>query len=297
MNILLTGGTGFIGRHLVAHFQQQQAGIWILTRQDKSTVERRMPGVQPVSELHQIPEHTTIDLVINLAGAPLFTRPWTRRYREIIEHSRLDTTQHLVDWINQRNKKPDCLISGSAVGYYGDQGDHFVTEQSHAGDSASARLCQRWEEIARQAESNTRVILIRTAIVLGNGGALATMKIPFQFGLGSAMGSGDQYWSWIHINDLIRAIEFLAQHQVITGAVNLSSPHPVRQREFAQSLANTLNRPLWLPAVPGALMNALSLGGTAAMLESARAVPEQLEAAGFEFEFSELDVALQNLLG
>lgn len=295
MNILLTGGTGFIGRHLIHHFQQQGHSLWLLTRQSKWRVERRFPGCHVIHHLNEIAADIPFELIINLAGAPLFTRPWTQGYRRTIEKSRLDTTQNLVDWIDGRPVKPKCLISGSAVGFYGDRGDHFITEQTDVGDGFSARLCQQWEDIAKQASHHTRVILLRTAIVLGNGGALATMKIPFQFGLGTVLGSGEQYWPWIHINDLVNAIDFLVQHEVLTGPVNLSSPHPVRQREFSQCLATVLNRPLWLPRVPASVMNAVSLGGSAAMLESARVVPEQLEAAGFEFQFPELYAALENL--
>ncbi|MEJ2044990.1 MAG: TIGR01777 family oxidoreductase [Reinekea sp.] len=289
MNILMTGGTGFIGSALTAKWLNSGHQITILSRQSLSD----KPGVNYVSSLSSINEQESFDVAVNLAGYSLFQRPWFPSVKRTIVSSRIETTKSLCR-LNRRLKKPfGVLISGSAVGYYGNRNHHWITEQDDNALTFSAQVCKQWEHEALQAEQQgTRVCLIRTGIVLGDGAALKSMKTAARFGLLNIIGSGEQYWPWIDLDDVLQAIDFLVKHPQLTGAFNICSPNPVTNREFTEALAKVLNKKIRLPAMPGFVLKAMTLGSGELLLDSQRVAPSQLLGAGFEFKYEDLQDSL-----
>ena len=285
MKVLITGGSGFIGSALVKKWAAEGHKIIILTRQKNANGG----SIRCINELNEIADDEKLDVVVNLAGYSLFQRPWTRVIRQRIVSSRIVTTQKLIQ-LNKRLQQPfTVLISGSAVGIYGSQGNHWLNEEAHHGAHFAARLCDQWEQQAALAEqSGTRVCLIRTGIVLGHGGALERMQLAARFGLLSALGSGQQYWPWIDIDDQVRAIDFLAGHPQLAGPFNLCSPNPVSNRDFTESLAQAMKRKIRLPAMPAMALRAMTLGAGQLLLDSQRVVPSQLLGAGFKFQYENL---------
>ncbi|ROO24911.1 NAD-dependent dehydratase [Salinisphaera orenii MK-B5] len=291
---LITGGTGFIGRHLCADLRSDGWAVTVATR-DAEAAERVLPaGVQPVESLTAA---DPADAVINLAGENLAGGRWTEDRKREMRESRLRITRELTDVITQWETPPSVLVSGSAVGYYGARGDDVLDEEEPPGDEFQSELCLAWEQAARRVEgAGIRLCRIRTGIVLGaNEGALAQMLPPFRFGLGGHFGSGRQFMPWIHIRDEIRAIRFLMAEPGCSGAYNLTAPEPVSNRQFSATLARVLHRPK-IAWVPGPVLR-LMLGEMAhLLLTGQRAVPAALEAAGFAFEYRHLQPALADLL-
>ncbi|AJQ94970.1 TIGR01777 family oxidoreductase [Gynuella sunshinyii] len=289
MKVLITGGTGFIGSTLTKKWAKDGHHVTILTRQQLTNRET----IRYVSTLDDINSEEIFDVVVNLAGYSLFQRPWTKSVKQEITDSRIVTTKALVA-LNQRLQHPfGILISGSAVGIYGNQHNHWLPEDSHHGQHFGAQLCEQWEQEALQAEhQGTRVCLIRTGIVLGPGGALQRMQAAARWGVISPIGSGLQYWPWIDIDDEVNAIDFLAQHPQLSGAFNLCSPNPVTNSEFTNALASTMNRKVRLPAVPAWILKTLTLGAGQLLIDSQRAVPSQLLGAGFKFQYENLTDSL-----
>ncbi len=290
MDILITGGTGFIGSALTAKWLAEGHHLTILTRQSLPIQN----NIRYVRSLQHIDNDTTFDGAVNLAGYSLFQRPWLKSIKKKIESSRLEITDALYE-LNQRLNTPiPVLISGSAVGYYGNQLHHWVSETSTAGHHFGAHLCQQWEQKAQQLEEQgTRVCLIRTGIVLGKGGALVPMQMAARFGVLNVMGSGEQYWPWIDLDDEVNAIDFLLQHPQLSGPFNLCSPNPVTNREFTEALASAMKRKVRLPAVPGFALKAMTLGAGELLLDSQRVTPSQLLGAGFEFKYQNLEDSLK----
>ncbi|UVO19869.1 TIGR01777 family oxidoreductase [Stutzerimonas stutzeri] len=297
MNILLTGGTGLIGRALCRHWTAQGHNLWVWSRTPQRVAQLCGPQVRGVGELREL-DSQALDAVVNLAGAPIADRPWTKARRALLWQSRVRLTEQLVVWLGQREKKPQVLISGSAVGWYGDGGEHSLTEDSQVvtGDFAS-QLCGAWEETAREAEAlGIRVVLVRTGLVLAaDGGFLQRLLPPFRLGLGGRIGSGRQWMPWIHLDDEIGLIDFLLHQPQARGPYNACAPQPVRNADFARTLGRALHRPALLP-VPAAVLK-LSLGELSGLLLGGqRALPARAQAEGFVFHFDSLDVALADLL-
>ncbi|QCT96503.1 TIGR01777 family protein [Stutzerimonas degradans] len=297
MNILLTGGTGLIGRALCRHWTAQGHNLWVWSRTPQRVAQLCGPQVRGVGELREL-DSQALDAVVNLAGAPIADRPWTKARRALLWQSRVRLTEQLVAWLGQREPKPQVLISGSAVGWYGDGGEHTLTEDSQVvtGDFAS-QLCGAWEETAREAESlGIRVVLVRTGLVLAaDGGFLQRLLPPFRLGLGGRIGSGRQWMPWIHIDDQIGLIDFLLHQPQARGPYNACAPQPVRNADFARALGRALHRPALLP-VPAAVLK-LSLGELSGLLLGGqRALPARAQAEGFVFHFDSLDAALADLL-
>jgi len=292
--VLITGGTGFIGRQLCADMLVDGWQVAVHTR-DAERAARVLPGgVQPVESLE---EAQPAQVVINLAGENLADGRWSESRKREMRESRLRITRDLADVMAGWQRPPNVLISGSAVGYYGARGDDILDENEPPGDEFQSELCLAWEQAAQRAEGlGIRVCRIRTGIVLGaNGGALAQMVTPFKFGLGGHFGSGRQYMPWIHMRDEIRAIRFLIDSHDCSGTFNLTAPEPVTNRTFTATLARVLHRPkfAWVPAS----MLKLMVGEMAhLLLTGQRAVPRALEHYGFEFEFDDLEAALADLL-
>jgi uncharacterized protein len=296
MKILITGGTGFVGSYLTRQLLQDGHEVTVIGRSS-------VPAVSS-GGFHAISADTTqkgswqhalkdVDAVINLAGMSIFQR-WTRAYKQQIYDSRILTTRHVVEGMT--GERPQILISTSAVGYYGSRGDDILTEAEPCGRDFLSRLGKDWEHEAFAAEKkNVRVVAARFGVVMGrSGGALKQMITPFKWGVGGPMGSGRQWFSWIHIADLLAGLMFMLENATIQGAVNLCSPNPVTSGELARTLGAVLGRPAVLPAPSFALR--LILGEFAeTLLASQRVIPEKLIASGFVFRFPELKDALTDL--
>lgn len=297
MRILLTGGTGLIGQALCRHWQHQGHELWVWSRNPQQ-VSALCSGARGIAQLQALDGSAPLDAVVNLAGAPIADRPWTAARRTLLWRSRVDLTRTLVDWMGRQATPPRVLLSGSAVGWYGDGGEQWLTEDSAPGDADfGSRLCMAWEQEAERARRwGTRVALLRTAPVLApQGGMLARLLPPFRLGLGGRLGSGRQWMPWIHLDDQVALIDHLLRHDSCSGPYNGCAPEAVRNADFTQTLARTLHRPAALPAPAWALrlalgeMSVLLLGGQ-------RLVPRRTQEAGFAWRHPQLSAALGLLL-
>lgn len=297
MKLLITGGTGLIGRHLIARLLSLSHQVTVVSRSPERA--RRLLGDQ-VTYWHGLEDKTSLDGfdgVINLAGEPIADKRWTKAQKARLCHSRWDITRQLAQLIRHSQTPPAVFLSGSAVGYYGDQGQALVTEDEPPHDDFTHELCAHWEALALEAESDkTRVCLMRTGVVLSaEGGALAKMLPVFRLGLGGPIGSGRQYLPWIHIDDMTNAILYLLDTPMLNGPFNMVSPYPVRNEKFSAMLANVLDRPGFM-RTPGWALRILMGEAATLLLGGQRAIPQQLEKAGFGFRFFELEEALNDLL-
>jgi len=295
MKVLITGGTGFIGQAYIKWRQPHGVNFTCITRNPDRAKKILGPAVRTVTSLMEV-DGENFDAVINLCGEPIADRRWSEKRKKLLRYSRLTMTHALVDWMAMSEKKPSVFISGSAIGYYGSHpGDDLLVEASAVRQGFTHSLCADWEEEAmRAAELGVRVCLIRTGVVLGEGGALKKMLPPFRLGVGGPIGSGRQWMSWIHLEDELRAIDFLLRHQTLQGAFNLTAPEASRNVDFAQALGRSLKRPAKLPLPP--FVVELMLGeGAELLLEGQRVYPQRLMQAGFEFKYSELDQALEQI--
>lgn len=288
MNILLTGGTGFIGKALSQRLTNQGATLWILTRQILSSTS----NVHFIQNLSQIKKEQVFDAVINLAGEPIAQR-WTLHRRSLIRKSRVELTESLVKCLNHLENPPKTLISGSAIGFYGPQNDTPLTETATYQKSFSHQLCEDWEEAAKKISPNTRLCLLRTGVVLGQGGMLAKIRLTYKLGLGGPIGSGDQWISWIHLDDIVRAIEFILTDVTINGPINATAPNPVTNEEFSQTYANVLHRPSMM-RTPGILLDMI-MGEMAQelLLTGQKVIPQKLMEHHFTFLYPTLLEALK----
>lgn len=298
MRILLTGGTGLIGRALCRHWAAQGHELLVWSRRP-GEVAALCSGARGVGRLAELDGEAPLDAVVNLAGAPIADRPWTAARRRLLWHSRVTLTRQLVDWLASRPVRPRVLLSGSAVGWYGDGGERRLNEDSAAGrEDFGSELCFAWEEAAQKAEElGIRVVLVRTAPVLAReGGMLGRLLPPFRLGLGGRLGSGRQWMPWIHLEDEVGLIDFLLQHEECRGPYNACAPNPVRNAEFTSILARALHRPALLPA-PACVLR-LVLGEMAVLLLGGQHLqPQRSLEAGYQFRFPDLETALADLLG
>jgi uncharacterized protein (TIGR01777 family) len=297
-HILITGGSGFLGQALIAYWLQQQHQLSILSRYPD--VARRMlpPQVNVVGNLEELTHAQPLDAVINLAGEPIFGKRWSSERKELIRDSRIAFTQKLITFISSLAVKPQVLLSGSAIGVYGDQGDVLLTEASVSSTADFPQsLCQDWEQTALQAEQlGVRVCLIRTGLVLDSGGGLLQRMLPaFRLGLGGQLGHGGQWMSWIHRRDWVAIADLLLNNPELHGAFNATAPQPVTNLEFSRCLAKQLQRPMLLP-LPARLLKTLFGEMSELMLGSQRVIPERLLKLGFEFQFNALETALKQIL-
>ncbi|HWP60422.1 MAG TPA: TIGR01777 family oxidoreductase [Candidatus Acidoferrales bacterium] len=296
MRFVIAGGTGFIGSALCQRLRAENHSLTILTRgQEKRRAEPGENWVTWEPLAGRIPADLLdgADGVINLAGEPIAARRWTESQKEKIRASRIMATRTLVGAIASARAKPKFLLNGSAVGYYGPRGDEPITEETGSGSDFLARTCVEWEEEAKKAESaGVRVVLLRTGIVLGKGGALAKMAPPFKFFVGGPLGSGRQWMPWIHMEDEIGLIRFLSGRADASGPFNATAPNPVTMKEFCRALGRALRRPSWAP-VPAFALRIL-LGEMADMLLTGqRVIPERAQKLGYRFRYAHLDDALQ----
>ena len=293
MRVLVTGGTGFIGRALVRRLLARGDAVTVLSRRPASVAALFGNAATAWRDLAEWTPETAFDAVINLAGEPIVDRPWTTARKRALRDSRIGVTERLLQAMRQCRQRPAVLLSGSAIGIYGNDGPDPVTENAPAAADFGATLCADWERAARAADAlGIRVCLLRTGLVLHrDGGLLKKMQLPFALGLGSRLGDGHQPMSWIHRGDYLDALLFLLEHGTCRGAYNLTAPAPANNREFTETLAHSLKRPALL-AMPAWALRA-ALGARAPMLLGGRRVlPERLLAAGFRFRFPELAGAL-----
>ncbi len=297
MNILITGGTGFIGRTLTKSLTEQGHRVTVLSRNPDKVAELCGPGVNAQGSLSQLKAEDGYQVIINLAGAPLFDVRWTEDRKQLIRSSRIGLTEHLITCIAHMTVKPELLISGSAVGYYGNQGDTVLTEQSTPYEDFSSQLCADWEAAAKQAEQfGVRVCLIRTGLVIADGGGFLQRMLPiFRLGLGGRLGDGRQWMSWIHRQDWINIALTMIADATMQDAYNATAPNPVTNAEFTRILAQCLSRPALLP-VPAGLLKILLGEMSELVLGSQRVMPERLLAQGFKFQYDGLATALNEAL-
>ncbi|MCC3747715.1 TIGR01777 family oxidoreductase [Rouxiella badensis] len=297
MKILITGASGLIGRRLTETLLSQSHQVTALTRAPERAAKLLGPQVQLWNTLADKTSLDGFDAVINLAGEPIADKRWTKDQKQKLCDSRWQLTEKLAALINASTNPPSVFISGSAVGYYGDQGQAVVAEDEPPNKQFTWQLCARWEALALAAESErTRVCLLRTGVVLSQkGGALSKMVLPFRAGLGGPFGDGQQYMPWIHIDDMVNAILFLLNHETLNGAFNLVSPYPVRNDQFSALLGEILHRPSFM-RVPASVVRLLMGESAILVLGGQRAIPQRLEDAGFEFRYTELKPALEDVL-
>jgi hypothetical protein len=302
MNILVAGGTGFIGRDLLPRLVREGHIVTALTR-DPAAVRPRVPGEILLEQWDAktlgpwVAFLGRVDAVINLAGESTGSKPWTTAQRRKIVDSRLDATTALVQAIRGSSRKPSVLVSASAVGYYGDVPEGHVTEDHQPGAGFLADLCVRWEAAAVSAEeSGVRVVRLRTGLVLGEkGGALARMVIPFRLFVGGTLGSGRQWIPWVHRQDVVNVIVRILADRSLRGPLNVVSPAPVRMSEFVREIGHALGRPAWT-RVPSFVLKAALGEMSSVVLTGQRAVPAGLLSAGFQFDYPTLPAALQSVM-
>ena len=301
MKVLMTGATGLIGRSLCRSLAHDGHTLVALSRSSKE------PAGLAAAEVHHWdpqagppPEAAMngVDAVVNLAGEPLDARRWSDEQKKLIRDSRVATTRNLVAGLRSIDRRPGVLVSGSAVGIYGDRGDEQLEESSSPGRGFLSDVCVEWEQEAlRATESGIRVVLIRTGIVLSaEGGALRKMLGPLKLGVGGRLGSGKQWFPWIHIKDIVGIFSHAISTSSLAGPVNGAAPEAVTNGEFTRELAGTLHRPAFMP-VPEVALRVLMGEMAEAMFYSERVVPKVALEAGYEFHYPLLAQALADLLG
>lgn len=299
MKIFMTGGTGFVGTYLVKRLISEGHAVTILTEALRGT-ELKMTGLSylmghPTLKekwREAVPDH---DVIINLAGASIFSR-WTPEQKKILLSSRIETTRNLVEAL-PNNAKNIIFFSTSAVGYYGFHEDEELTENLPAGNDFLAQLAYAWEQEALRAQhKGARVVITRFGIVLGkNGGALGQMIPLFKYFLGGPLGSGRQWFSWVHMDDLAQAFIFLLKNTEIKGAVNLCSPEPVRNVDLGRAIGKILHRPSFIPA-PGFMIKLILGEFGSVLIKGQRVIPRRLLDAGFQFKYSNIEDALKTII-
>ncbi len=297
MRILITGGTGLIGRHLCKALLAEGHQLTVLSRHPETVAVKCGATVQPLASLDEWLPVQTFEAVINLAGEPIVDAWWSVRRKQRLRDSRIALTEKLVQRIAAAKQKPAVFLSGSAVGYYGNGGDKELYESAGAGNDFAANLCRDWESAALAAKvSGVRVCLLRTGLVLSNsGGLLGKMLLPFKLGMGARLGNGKQWMSWVHIDDYVAMVLLLLQDEQMSGPFNMTAPNPVANAEFTRLLARAVHRPAFFVA-PGFVLR-LAMGERAAlMLEGQRVLPANLTDAGYRFKYPKLADALDDLL-
>ena len=296
MKILITGATGFIGQPLCDALAEKGHELLVVSRSPEKARDALPEGTEVRAAVADFADAVP-EAVINLAGEPIAEGRWTEEKKRKIVESRVEITRALVDLCGRLETPPRVLVNASAVGYYGDQGDRDVTEETPPNHEFVHEICDRWESEARKAEAHgVRVAISRIGLVLdAGGGMLAKTLTPFKLGVGGRLGDGKQYMPWIHRDDMVRILVFLLERDDLSGPFNASAPNPVTNAEFTQKLGSELNRPAILPAPAFALK--LAFGEMShLLLTGAKMLPKRLEDAGFEFKYPRLEQALAEIL-
>ncbi|MEW5859762.1 MAG: TIGR01777 family oxidoreductase [Cyanobacteriota bacterium] len=305
MKVAITGATGFVGSRLVERLHAEGNQILVFSRNAAKAKQVFPANTYPNLEI--IPYTPTesgswqqsiagCDAVVNLSGEPIAEKRWTPEQKQTILNSRKIGTQKIVEAINQANPKPSVLVNSSAIGYYGTSETAAFDETSSAGNDFLSTVCKEWETEAQKVkDSGTRLVIVRTGIVLGMGGALAKMLPPFKMFAGGPIGTGRQWFSWIHRDDLVNLILFALSHPEIEGVLNGTAPNPVRMNELAQTLGEVLNRPSWLP-VPSFVLEGLLGDGAQVVLEGQQVLPKRTLSQSFEYQYPTLKPALTEIV-
>lgn len=297
MNILISGGTGFIGKYLVKALTERGDSVTIISR--NAPKETRKPDENVAKFIRWsddlVEAISESDAVINLAGNNLFDNRWNVRIKREIVDSRITSTSKLANAINLAEKKPKVFISGSAVGFYGDRSDEVLTEESPPGEEFLAQVCIKWEEASKEAQ-NTRVVNPRIGIVKQiDDGALQKMLLPFKLFIGGPLGSGNQYYPWIHMDDVVGLLLFALDNRNVEGPLNVVSPNPVKMKEFASALGKVMHRPSLFP-VPKFALKMVVGEASEAILASHNVIPDKALKLGYKFKFPGLNEALSDIL-
>jgi len=295
MNILITGGTGFIGSALCSRLLEENNKIVILSRHP----EKIKPPIKAITDLNDLKDSEIFDVVINLSGEPIANKRWSDKQKHQIFSSRIDITEKLISYFEKSENKPKLFISGSAIGYYGiDKSDNSIEEKETGDNSFSSKLCQKWEVTALKAEKlGIRTCLLRTGIVLGkNGGALSKMLLPFKMCLGGRIGNGKQWMSWVHIDDLVGIILYCISHDNLKGAINGTSPNPVTNQVFTKTLGMIIKRPTIFPMPTIVVKLLMGEMGEELLLAGKKIVPKKALDAGYNFKYKTLEEALINVV-
>ncbi|MEN9204807.1 MAG: TIGR01777 family oxidoreductase [Thermostichales cyanobacterium DRC_bins_46] len=301
MRVTVLGGSGFVGQGLIPSLLAAGHQVQVLTR-DPQSAAKRLPTAVTVTGYHPLEPSTWANAlagsqgIINLTGESLAGTRWTAERKAAIQRSRITVTEALVTAIRSLEEKPEVVINSSAIGYYGPRGDEDVDETSPPGRGFLAEVCQAWEAAAQPLqELGVRLLIVRTGIVLGPGGGVLAQLTPiFQAFLGGPVGSGQQWFSWIHRQDLVNQMLFALDHREVQGVWNGTAPHPVRMVEFCQTLGQVLARPSWLP-VPGLALELLFGEAAQVILTGQKVLPRRPLEAGFSFQYPELLPALQQI--
>jgi uncharacterized protein (TIGR01777 family) len=305
MKVAVTGATGFVGSRLVEKLQEDNHQILVLTR-DPERARQVFPTpsfpkveIQAYSPLESGEWQQKIsgcDGVVNLAGAPIAESRWTAERKQEILDSRKIGTQKIVEAISQANPRPTVMVNSSAIGYYGTSETKTFEETSAPGDDFLAQVCQAWETEAEQVKnSGVRLVILRTGIVLGMGGALAKMLPPFRMFAGGPLGSGQQWFSWIHRDDLVNLMLRALTQSDMAGVFNATAPYPVRMAEFCQTLGEVMHRPSWLP-VPNFALEMLLGDAAQVVLEGQQVLPKRTQAYAFEYQYPTVKQAVEEIL-
>lgn len=299
MNIAITGGTGFVGSALTESFVNDGHSVYILTRNpDNKPVKKGVTyvkwlkdGAEPAKEL------PNIHAIVNLAGESINSGRWTEERKQRILDSRISSTREIISIIQQLDKKPRVLVNASAIGYYGSSLDQSFTENNtEAGNDFLADVSKKWEDEAMNAQNHgVRTVLTRFGIVLGEEGALPLMVLPYKLFIGGKLGDGRQWYSWVHIQDVIGMIRFAVDHESVQGPLNVTAPEPKRMNDFGKTVAEVLNRPHWIP-VPEAPMQAALGEKSGIVLKGQCVLPQKAKELGYPFRYIKLKDALENLL-
>ncbi len=306
MRVFLTGGTGLVGSRLIKRLRERQHEVTLLTRRPEAARAQFGPSLavvagDPTQAGAWLDPAATADAVVNLAGESIFARRWNPAFIDLVRGSRVKSTEHVVRALSKNPRTaagtPKVLVNASAIGYYGPHGDEELTEDAPPGDDVMARVCVDWEAAARQAEpAGVRVAMIRIGIVLDRaGGALKQMLTPFKMFAGGPVGSGKQWMSWIHNEDLVGMILMTLENAQASGPINGTAPEPVRNRDFAKALGRALHRPSFMPTPAFALR--VMLGQVAQVVTTGqRVLPRRAQELGYTFRFPQIDEALRDVL-
>ncbi len=302
MKVVVTGGSGFIGSTLIPMLIVEGHEVVLLTRSPdsvRSRVDQRVKVEEWDGKTHGAwSSHIeSADAVLNFAGESIAGKRWTLAQKQRIIDSRVDATNAIVTAIGRASKKPAVLINASAVGFYGPVESGDVTEEYQRGNTFLSETTDRWEQSARAVQQyGVRLVLLRISVVLGEGGgALEKMLLPFRLFVGGPIGSGRQWFPWVHVDDLVGAVLFALSNKDVSGSVNVAAPQASTMKEFCTALGKTLHRPSWAP-VPGFVLN-IALGEMSEMLLTGqRVVPRALERFGYKFKFPQLAPALADIL-
>ncbi len=299
MKVAIAGGTGFVGSRLVERLLAEGHQVLNLTRNPASV--KRAPNVEVVA---YNPKESGAwqqsisgcDAVVNLAGEPIAEKRWTPEHKKEIINSRKIGTQKIVEAISKANPKPSVLVSASAIGYYGTSETTTFEESSPSGNDFLAQVCQEWEAEAQKVkDTGTRLVIVRIGIVLAMGGAIGKMIPPFKMFAGGPIGTGKQWFSWIHRDDLVNLILFALKQKEVEGVLNATAPNPVRMNEVSETLGEVLNRPSWLP-VPAFALEVLLGDGAQVVLEGQQVLPKRTITQGFDYQYPTLKQALEEFL-